>query len=67
MIFVGSVIIIMRRSVVLLAAVAVSIPGCDGHGFLTNPVSRNTLVCDKLWPDYLKVGGARPVPGGVVD
>ena len=33
MIFVGSVIIIMRRSVVLLAAVAVSIPGCDGHGY----------------------------------
>ena len=27
---------------------------CHPHGFITTPTSRNTLVCDKLWPDYLK-------------
>ena len=32
---------------------------CDAHGFITTPVSRNTVVCDKLWPDYLKASKRR--------
>jgi hypothetical protein len=28
---------------------------CVGaHGFVTKPTSRNSVVCDKLWPDYQK-------------
>ena len=42
----------MLRSCTLVVA-ASCLVACDAHGFMTNPKSRNSLVCDKLWPDYL--------------
>ena len=44
---------LVRAELLLVAGLAC----CDvasGHGFITTPRARNTLVCDKLWPDYLK-------------
>ena len=40
----------MLRALVLAVGLGVAHP----HGFITTPKSRNTLVCDKIWPDYLK-------------
>ena len=45
----------MVRPVARSILLAWCIGTCDAHGFITKPVSRNTVVCDKLWPDYLKV------------
>jgi hypothetical protein len=41
-------------NVCYIFVVACLLTSCDAHGFLTKPTSRNILVCDKLWPDYLK-------------
>ena len=41
---------IVRAALLASSFVAVS----DAHGFITTPTSRNTLVCDSHWPDYLK-------------
>ena len=40
----------MQAALLASSFVAVS----DAHGFITTPTSRNTLVCDSHWPDYLK-------------
>ena len=39
----------------LLLALSSCLQSVDAHGFMTTPKSRNIVVCDNIWPDYLKV------------